>query len=181
MEIRNKIEQSLEIIRDLEKTLCEVQNKEILPLSFFSSSFDSIHRLKAGIYEIEAMQLQMMQEHIKETESESCEENEINENEAVFESKTPEEKPTPVVNVLADTISRKVSAGFGKSLSLNDRFMFLRDLFHGDAKKMDQAFTQLNTLQSLNEVFDFLNENYSINWDSDSGIVFKELLDKRFA
>ena len=193
MMLQNKIEQYLEIIRELDKTFCEAQGKEILPLSFFSSSIDILNRLKTGVYEIEALQLQMMQEHIKKAENEENEMNEIKEVDEVkginkvketvdfSELRAPEEKPTPAVNVLADTIGRKISADFGKSLSLNDRFMFQRDFFQGNASEMNQAFSQLNEFQSLNETLEFFNEKYAIVWDSDSGIILKELLDKRFA
>ena len=85
------------------------------------------------------------------------------------------------VNILADTISRKINADFEKSLSLNDRFMFQRDLFQGNADEMHQTFAQLNEFQSLNEAMDFINEKYTIPWESDSGITFKETLNKRFA
>jgi len=168
MILQDKIEQNLEIIRELERNFCEAQGKEILPLSFFSSSINILNRLRTGIYEIEALQLQMMQEHV---------ENNLDEIDEVHEVKGVNE----VHEVLADTIGRKVGADFGKSLSLNDKFMFQRDLFKGNANGMNQAFAQLNVLQSLNEVLEFLNENYSIPWESDAGIVFKELLEKRFA
>ena len=190
MIFQNKIEQYIEIIRELEKTFSEAKGREILPLSFFNSSIDILNRLKTGIYEIETMQLQIMQEHIKKAEKESGEENEINaintingikETVEFIELKTLEEQPTPAVNILADTISRKINSDFGKSLSLNDRFMFQRDLFQGNANEMNQTFAQFNVYQSLNEVLDFLNNKYTIPWDSDSGIAFKELLDKRFA
>ena len=187
MVFQNKIEQFLKEVWELEQFFLEAQDKEILPLSFFSSSFDIINRLRTGVYEIEAMQLQMMQEHIEKTESESyegnenCEVNKTKETVELLELKTTEEKSTPTLNVLADTIGRKINADFGKSLSLNDRFMFQRDLFQGNADEMNQAFAQLNVFQSLNEVLEFLNKKYAIPWNSDSGIAFKELLDKRFA
>ena len=148
MPYQNKIEQCLKNIRELENIFRETQDKETLPLSFFSSSIDILDRLKTEIQEIESMQLQAMRE-----------------------------QPS---NILADTIGRKISADFVKSLSLNDRFMFQRDLFQGNADEMYQAFAQINASQSLNEVQDFLNEKYTIPWECDSGLVFKEILDKRF-
>ena len=196
MSYQDKIELYLREIQELEKTFREAQGKEILPLSFFSSSFDILNRLKTGIYEIEAAQLQMMQEDLKKRESEWFEINEVKEAGEIVELKPVEEKPlykkpenekfadekpAPGVNVLADTIGRKINADFGKSLSLNDRFMFQRDLFQGDANKMNQAFVQLDTFQSLNDVLEFLNEKYTISWNSDSGIALRELLEKRFA
>jgi len=186
MVYQNKFDQYLKELRELEEIFYEAQSKEILPLSFFSSSIDRLNRLRTGIFEIETAQLQMMQEHLKEPESEWYETNEPIESEKPAELKTiedqsMEDKTVPVTNVLADTISRKINADFRKSLSLNDRFMFQRDLFQGNANEMNQAFTQLNEYQSLNEVLAFLSEKYAISWNSDSGIILKELLDKRFA
>jgi len=59
--------------------------------------------------------------------------------------------------------------------------MFQRDLFRGNANEMNRTFAQLNTFQTLYDALDFLNENYNINWESDAGLAFRELLDKRFA
>ena len=208
MSFQNKIEQYIKEIQELERFFREIQNMEMLPLSFFSSSIDILNNLKTGIYEIEAEQLQMMQNHLKESRNgldggdwtgeagevgkageageagetgETGEAGEAGEAGEVVQSKIIEEKIIPVANVLADTIARKINTDFGKSLSLNDRFMFQRDLFQGNANEMNQTFAQLNTFQSLNEALDFLNRKHSILWNSDSGIAFKELLDKRFA
>jgi hypothetical protein len=160
MSFQNKIEQYLKEIQELERIFSEAQGKEILPLSFFSSSIDVINRLKTGVYEIEAAQLLMMKEHLKKGEIDRTEVREV--------------------NVLGDATGRKVIADFGKSLSLNDRFMFQRDLFQENADEMNETFTQLNAFQSLNEALKFLNEKYAITWNCDAGAAFKELLDKRF-
>jgi len=101
---QDKIEQGLKEIQELEKSFHEAQNMEILPISFFSSSIEIINRLRTKIYEIEALQLNVMQEHLKEHESE-----------------------WGGTTVLADTSGRKGNDDFEKSLSLNNRFMFQRD------------------------------------------------------
>jgi len=191
MLFQDKKEQYLKEIRELEILFHEAQGKEILPLSFFSSSIDILNSLRAGVFEIEAEQLQMMQTHLKENEEEwnemkeiqmpEIQSNEIKVTEAPVELITKEEKTTPSNSVLADTIGRKIGTDIEKSLSLNDRFMFQRDLFHGNTDEMNRAFARLNTFQSLNEALAFLNGKYNILWDSDSGMAFKELLDKRFA
>ena len=182
---QSKIEHCLKEIQELEKSFREAQDREILPISFFSYSIDIVNRLKTGIYEIEAAQLQVMREHLKEQENEREDERnnavEIKESEVSANLTMIEEKTEPTANILADTIGRKISADFGKSLSLNDRFMFQRDLFHGDADEMSHAFAQINAFRSVNEVLKFLDEAYVIPWNSDSGITLKELIDKRFA
>ena len=186
MFIENKIEQFLEEVRELEKFFLEAQSKEILPLSFFSSSIDTLNRLRTGIREVEAAQLQAMHEHLEKIGNELYEISEPHEPDKPGEPdelrdlEFTEEKIVPTTNILADTIGRKINPDFGKSLSLNDRFMFQRDLFHGNAVEMDQAFAQLNTFQSLKRVLNFLSKKYAIPWDSDSGIALKELLSKRF-
>jgi len=181
MVLQNKIEQYIREIKELEKSFFEVQHKEILPLSFFSSSIDILNRLKKGVYEIEAIQLQMMQDHINESESDRNSSFESNEPGKASDAVIIDGKIIPTTGILADTISRKINPNFEKSLSLNDRFMFQRDLFGGSIDEMNQAFSQLNTFQSMSEVLDYLNKNYAIPWNSDSGIALKELLDKRFA
>ena len=195
MSIQDKIEYYLKEIQELEKIVRESQRKEILPLSFFSSSIDILDRLRTGIFEIEAIQLHIMQEHFKKPEKKLYEANEIKETKLTVEveetgkieetvkpveSKTAEENTATVVNVLADTIGRKINTDFSKSLTLNDRFMFQRDIFNGNSNEMNKAFAELNKFQSLNEVLEFLNNNYTITWNSDSGVALKELLDKRF-
>jgi len=226
MIIQYTLEQFLEELRKLEKIFLEAQNKEILPLSFFSSAIDILNHLKMKVYEIEVGQLQVMLEHLRKSGNELYGINEIKEpkkfpeleapkekipeekmseekvleekipekeaseekvpekkirKKKISEEKDPEEKVTPTGGILADTIGRRINSDFGKSLSLNDRFMFQRDLFQGNANEMDQAFAQLNVFQSLNEALEFLTENYVIPWTGDSGIAFKELLAKRFA
>ena len=128
MVLQNKIEQYIEIIRELDKTFCEAQSKEILPLSFFSSSIDILNRLKTGIYELEALQLQIMQEHVKKVEKEVEEIEEVKGIEELEEVKGMKEvEEVEEVKVLADAFDRKTIADVEKSLSLNDKFMFQRN------------------------------------------------------
>jgi len=110
MLFRNEIEQYLKEIRELEKFFREAQSKEILPLSFFSSSIDILNRLRTGIYEIEATQLQVMHEHLSRRER--IEPVEIKKPEGPQESNAPKEKAVPVTNVSADIVGQKVNAVF---------------------------------------------------------------------
>ena len=127
MLLREKIEQYLKVIEELENAFRQAQGMEVLPLSFFSSSIDILQRLKTGIFEIEEIQLQIMQEHLNRSKSEWAETDEIRIAEEPIETivlKIPEaeEKTAPVVNVLADTFEQKSDDELKKPLSLNDRF-----------------------------------------------------------
>jgi hypothetical protein len=203
MTFKKEIEQYLEQIYILEEAFRKVQNMDTLPLSFFSASIDVLNKLKTGVYELESAQLQRMMKHLKESEEQLGDVNEpfnptepvvlekptnvvIEPEKPVFQpEKVPvEEKPAPIVETtvfLSDTIAKKIYADFSKSLNLNHRFMFQRDLFRGNTAEMNEMLAQLNSFHSLREALDYLNENYTIQWESDSGLVLRELLDKHFA
>lgn len=213
MSFQKEIESYLQQIKILEESFSKAKEMDVLPLSFFSSTIDTLNKLRTGIHEIEAAQLKMMQEHFKKMETELVQEEEIVpaseplvieepslpeasysspsvvEEEPVSDTKEPmpadKEKPVSVVTgetgYLVDKIGKKIHSDFKKSLSLNDRFMFQRDLFHGNADEMNDALEQLNGFQSLDDALVFLNSYYVINWESESGSLFRELLNKHFA
>jgi hypothetical protein len=208
MSFQKEIEQYLEQIYVLGEAFRKVQDADTLPLSFFSTSIDILNRLKTGIYELESAQLQIMTEHLKGREEnenlndvepvvqKDCH-SELNAESSVqkdchsaLDAESPdnysEVKPiTPVFSeshsFLGDTIAKKIYTDLSKSISLNQRFMFQRDLFKMNTEEMNKVFTQLNTFQSSEDALDYLNESFSIPWESDSGLVFKELLDKHFS
>jgi hypothetical protein len=91
------------------------------------------------------------------------------------------EKKEPAANgFLGDKISKTLFADLKKSLSLNDRFRFQRDLFTGNACLMEETLDYLENLHSLNESIDYLNTHFDWNWDEESVTAFREILEKRF-
>jgi hypothetical protein len=81
---------------------------------------------------------------------------------------------------LGDRITKTVYADLKKSLSLNDRFLFQRNLFDNNAGLMDKILDDLNTFSSLQETVDYLNNCFSWDWRSDPAAAFKEILEKHF-
>jgi hypothetical protein len=156
---------------------------------------------------MESAQLQIMTAHLKESEEklndaespiqEEDYHHELEEESPVqkdchsaLDAESPdnysEVKPiTPIFSeshgFLGDTIAKKIYADLTKSINLNQRFMFQRDLFKMNTEEMNKVLTQLNDFQNLEDALDYLNEHFSISWDSDSGLAFRELLDKHFA
>lgn len=194
MSFRKEIELYLERISALEESFREAKDLDTLPLSFFSTSLDILNQLKAGLYELESSQFQMMAAHLNESKEKLLQ----NEPAAVIELveiKPVEIEPAagnepveiePVagnepVEFLGDKLSKKIYADLTKSLTVNQRFMFLRDLFKGDEKEMNQTLAHLNSLKTLESATDYLGSNHPVQWETESGIAFKELLEKRFA
>jgi hypothetical protein len=69
------------------------------------------------------------------------------------------------------------------SLTINQKFMFTKVLFHGDFELFSKAIDRLDQLDSLNAALRYLEEEYASTWDRDSEEFheFMELVEKRFA
>jgi len=92
--------------------------------------------------------------------------------------KTEKEALSPVF--LGDKISKTIYADLKKSMSLNDRFRFQRDLFENNAGLLDKVLDDLNNLSSLQETLDYLHSRFTWNWEDESVSAFKEIIEKRF-
>ncbi|MCW3786350.1 hypothetical protein [Plebeiibacterium sediminum] len=66
---------------------------------------------------------------------------------------------------LQQTLMGKPVADLTKSLGLNDRFMFQRELFEGKADVMKQTLLQLNEMPDFNTAQAFISSNFS--WDNE--------------
>jgi hypothetical protein len=181
MSFKKKIEQYLEQISVLEESFRKVKDLDTLPVSFFSTSLDILNQLKTGLYELESSQLQIMAAHLNESNDKLT----FNLTNPLAVAETPITKNIKEVKetisvFLGDKIGKKMYADLTKSLNINQRFMFLRDLFKGNETDMNQTLVNLNALQTLEEALDYLNNNHPVQWETESGIAFKELLEKHF-
>jgi len=164
MSFKKEIEQYLEQISALEESFRKVRDMETLPVSFFSISLDVLNQLKNDLYDLESSQLQMMSEHVNE----------------LAEFKDIKEAKENVSDFLGDKIGKKIPADLTKSMTINQRFMFLRDIFKGNETEMNETLTHLNTLKTLKDALDYLDNNHPVQWRTESGMAFMELLEKRF-
>lgn len=67
-----------------------------------------------------------------------------------------------------------------KTLRLNDRFRFCRELFSSDESLMNRTFSALNSLDSYNSSISYIKENF--DWSPEDEVVseFMEIVEKRF-
>jgi hypothetical protein len=201
MTFKKEIEQYLLRINTLEENFSKVQDMDTLPLSFFRTAMDILNELKSGVRNMESTQIQLMLKHLREIEEADVKETkeqhiieaelgeivEIEEKQEVKEKQeisisTEQKAPVApsVTGFLGDIIGKKIYAAFSKSLNINYRFMFQKDLFCGNIALMNEVLSHLDSVQNLDEAMNYLKSKHSIAWDSDSGIVFKELLAKHF-
>ena len=61
------------------------------------------------------------------------------------------------------------------AISLNDRVLFIRELFGGDAGLFQKAVDDINAMGSLDEMVAYVNERHP-GWDLDSDIVYRLMM-----
>jgi len=185
MQFKNEIEESLEQIRMLEECFRHARNSEILPISFFSTSYDIIKELAETLHGMEQGQSQFMQEQYiankisfleatdlcRDSEEEQLNNSFFPDNSFQAEKEKEKKDIHKEVKILADT---------RKYMSLNDKFRFQREIFMDSTEEMNKVFDTLNEFSILEEARSFI-ENQA--WYNDSEIVveFIELIEKRFS
>ena len=69
------------------------------------------------------------------------------------------------------------------SLTINQKFMFTKVLFHGDFDLFSKAIDRLDQFDNMNTALRYIEEEYASTWDHDSEEFheFMELVERRFA
>jgi hypothetical protein len=69
------------------------------------------------------------------------------------------------------------------SLTINQKFMFTKVLFHGDFELFSKAIDRLDQFDSIRSALRYLEEEYASTWDHDSEEFheFMELVERRFS
>ena len=78
----------------------------------------------------------------------------------------------PVYN-LSSRLQTKPITNIQNAIGLNDKFLFINELFNGDADKYNVTIETLNKATDFNEAYNFLVDNFQ--WDMDSELVQKIL------
>lgn len=93
-----------------------------------------------------------------------------------------EETSKPTINdvMSADHAWRKDMPGtpvkdIRSAISLNDRVIFINLLFEEDAQKFVNALTSINSMETLDQVVDFVCSEYP-TWDLNSELVYRFMM-----
>ena len=107
-------------------------------------------------------------------------EDEMEEKDAEDESEDDESLliEEPKAAVLGESI--KMAAGLRHSISLNDSFLFSREIFGGDPELMNSVIEQISVMSSYKTAVAFLASKVSVNEENEAMADFLELLKKYF-
>jgi hypothetical protein len=82
---------------------------------------------------------------------------------------------------LNEIIEKKALADIRRSLSLNDRFRYRRELFGGSDEKMNSALERLNAFTSADESISYIKNTLGWNTEDEAAAEFIKLIEKRFS
>ncbi len=105
-------------------------------------------------------------------------------NDALRET-TSAELPDGQATTIAETFHRASIESVARSISLNQKFRFINQLFNGNASAYNQAVEEIDTLSSYGQALDLISDRYALQylWDMNSDEVSElvEILKRRFA
>ncbi len=150
-----------------------------------------IRRMQTGLNELETRldELPMIQEEtLVAHEKEPAPETAVHEEEKTMPRETPVTDNSATVagsvvhqatpSILAECI--RPAADLRHALSLNDRFRFTRELFGGDAARMDETMQHISEAASLQEALDRVMSDLRPDESNEAVADFVELLKKYF-
>ncbi len=154
---------------------------------------DALDRIEEEIEEAEERKTDKEAEEKAEAEIETVEENEVelNEEEVVVEANQrlgdsfSKEKS---VNDLIDTensklehkISNRPLKSIKTAIGINDKFLFIRELFEGNAEVFTKAVAELDAKKDIDEAVKYLKQNFK--WKkNETSLKFVNLVKRRFS
>ncbi len=86
----------------------------------------------------------------------------------------------PSAETMNDIIAKRMTVDLTKALTLNDRFRFLRELFHGNAALMDEILSELNGIATVDEAKRFLSSRFEWDWEMNETVSdFMQIVEKK--
>ncbi|MDA3868322.1 MAG: hypothetical protein PF489_16435 [Salinivirgaceae bacterium] len=81
---------------------------------------------------------------------------------------------------LASKLQQHPIADLTKSIKLNDKVWFIKELFGGNADDYKEAVNVVNNMQDMDEALNFLEQHYVFDQEKESFKNFMELIYRRF-
>ena len=127
--------------------------------------------------------LDAIEEHIEDVDAEEgrkyiVEKTNLNNSTSINDSFASETSEKTV----ADKLSRQPIKDLKSAIGLNQKFLFMNDLFEGDNELFNNAINKINAFNTLPEAIAFINGELSSAWDKENSLVlnFMDLVERRF-
>ena len=100
---------------------------------------------------------------------------------SVLEAEPVKEAAAPIIDTMTDKQAWRTDMPGGSvrdvrsAISLNDRILFINKLFDEDPMAFQTAIGRINTMESLEQVIDYINEEHS-DWNLESDTVYRFMM-----
>jgi len=83
---------------------------------------------------------------------------------------------------VADKLRQQPIKDLKSAIGLNQKFLFMNDLFEGENQKFNDAINKINSFKTLQEALAFIDSEISSAWDKENSSVvnFMDLVERRF-
>ncbi len=170
----------------------EIITEEIISESADEVDYDNIEGFKDVTSEEECCgSLDIVEEDNKEATSDSdiAEVEEVKESVETADETNEEEEDKPVIKKVFEQVFRTHSADsnitakkedFRRLMTLNDRFLFQRELFHGDVGMLNHTIDVINDQDNSEVAKAYIREEFK--WDEENLTVhlFMDMIDRHF-
>lgn len=78
-------------------------------------------------------------------------------------------------------LQNKPITDLAKAIGINDKFLFIKELFGGNADLYNQTIKHLNQVTDLNEAIIHIQENFDWDADNETAMAFIDLVRRKFA
>ncbi len=89
-----------------------------------------------------------------------------------------EQLATSVSN--SDTKYKSAVSDLKKAIGVNDRFLFIRELFNNNTEIYNQVIEQINDMQDISSATQFIKANFNWDLEDDTVKIFMDLVNRRF-
>jgi hypothetical protein len=98
-------------------------------------------------------------------------------------------KTKPINEVLSGTLAKKDISShlqakgikdIASAIDINDRFLFVRELFSGDADSFSKTINTINNAANFNDAFNYIHNTYAWDIDSEPAQKLLDLVRRRF-
>lgn len=182
---REYIDNLLTNIKSLEEKFLAVKDEGAIPFSFFREAYNRTETIMRLLHELENLQIDEMRTQMEKLIAllSEAENNKHAVAKTVEKSEVKENRGETVKTAfsLNDVIPTKpATLDLIKSISLNDRFLFQRELFNNDREAMHAMMEKLNTFENYEDAEAYLRGNTSWNFEDQTVKDFLYVIKKGF-
>jgi len=66
------------------------------------------------------------------------------------------------------------------AIDINDKFLFIRELFNGDKDTYDKTIRILNSSQNFNQAFNYINSTFDWDYETEAAHKLLDLVRRRY-